>query len=464
MYMNISNINLLDLFLIISGIAIFGFFIYAGIISLLEKEKKAASNFILLGILTPLPFLITGFFEFHFQFVFSIILLSLILILLAIYFIPFKVSKEIIDAIPKGRIDERNTMFSRNELKKDSDNYKEYYSKNPAKLEVDESMKSNPGLLAPTSGNYDQIMFSSADSSFFTVEAFKSKVDGEISSNRNNYNPEEITKYIVNWAKKLGALDVGITVLKDYHKYSYRGRKGNYGNKVELNHKFAIAFTVEMDYEAIKSAPYAPVVMESAQQYLAAGAIGIQIAQFIRQLGFPARAHIDGNYEVVCPLVAKDAGLGEIGRMGLLMTPKYGPRVRIAVVTTDIPLVTDNRKFDPSVLDFCTNCKKCAINCPANAISFDDRKSNNGVVRWQINQESCFNFWTISGTDCGRCISVCPYSHPNNLLHNIIRFGIGNSAVFSRLALSLDDVIYGKKPVSKAPSGWMKVKKSTQTY
>ncbi|MFQ6103859.1 MAG: hypothetical protein ACE5OP_06150 [Candidatus Glassbacteria bacterium] len=52
----------------------------------------------------------------------------------------------------------------------------------------------------------------------------------------------------------------------------------------------------------------------------------------IRNLGYPARTHIDGNYRVVCPLVARDAGIGEIGRMGLLMTPRLGPRVRIAVV------------------------------------------------------------------------------------------------------------------------------------
>jgi len=60
-----------------------------------------------------------------------------------------------------------------------------------------------------------------------------------------------------------------------------------------------------MDYDALKTGPNAPAVMESAQQYLAAGAIGIQLAEFIRKLGHPARAHIDGNYEVVCPLVAK---------------------------------------------------------------------------------------------------------------------------------------------------------------
>ena len=449
--MNISNFSILDTVLIFSAIAIFVFFIYAAIISLIENEKKATLKFILFGIITPLPFLFTGFYEFSFQFETSLVLLSLFLVVILVYIIPVKVSKKIVDVFPMGRIDERNTMFSRNELKEDSKNYKEYYGYNPEKLVLDEKFRSNPGLLAEGTSNYDLAMFSSAHASFFTVEAFKSKVDGEISTNKINVVPEKITKYIKNWTLKLGAIDVGIAELKDYHKYSYRGRKGNYGNKVELKHKFAIAFIVEMDYDALKTGPHAPTAMESAQQYLAAGAIGIQLAEFIRQLGYPARAHIDGDYEVVCPLVAKDAGLGEIGRMGILITPKLGPRVRIAVITTDIPLMVDERDFDPTVINFCNNCKKCADICPSNAISFDDRKEIDGVNRWQINQESCFSFWTITGTDCGRCVSVCPYSHPDNLLHNIVRFGINNSAIFSRLALSLDDAVYGRKPVQKKP-------------
>lgn len=59
------------------------------------------------------------------------------------------------------------------------------------------------------------------------------------------------------------------------------------------------------------------------------------MSAFLNKPGFNSRAHIDGDYELICPLVARDAGLGEIGRMGLLMTPRLGPRVRIAVVTTE---------------------------------------------------------------------------------------------------------------------------------
>jgi reductive dehalogenase len=270
-----------------------------------------------------------------------------------------------------------------------------------------------------------------------------------VNPEKENIESAQLTGFLKYWAKKLGAKDVGITLLKDYHKYATIGRGDDYGKPVQLDHKYAIAITVEMDKDLIDTAPKAPVTLETSHIYLESGEVAVQIAVFLRKLGFESRAHIDGNYRVICPLVAKDAGLGNIGRMGLLMTPKEGPRVRIAVVTTDAPLKIDNREPDHSMTAFCRVCKKCAENCPSRAIPFDDEKVIDGVKRWQINQEKCFTYWCQVGTDCGKCIAVCPYSHPDNLFHNIVRFGTRHNPFFRLIAASLDDVFYGKKVKSK---------------
>jgi reductive dehalogenase len=206
-----------------------------------------------------------------------------------------------------------------------------------------------------------------------------------------------------------------------------------------------------MDYHMMRAAPAAPTVVESARQYYNAGKMAVELAGYIRSCGYPARAHIDANYHVVCPLVARDAGLGEIGRMGLLMTPDLGPRVRIAVVTTDMPLEPTPSKPDPSVIDFCRRCKKCAIVCPGRSIPFGMDKQIGGVKRWQIHSESCYTYWCQAGTDCGRCVIVCPFSHPDNWFHRLVRFGISNSFIFRRLAVPLDDLFYGRKPRPRDP-------------
>jgi reductive dehalogenase len=241
--------------------------------------------------------------------------------------------------------------------------------------------------------------------------------------------------------------------LQGSHIYSHIGRgSGTYGDPVALDHQFGIAFTVEMDYEMTGAAPYPPITMESGRQYVECARVAVQLAAAIRELGYPARAHIDGNYRVIAPLVARDAGLGEIGRMGLLMTPKLGPRVRVGVVTTDLPLIPDPYQPDLSTLDFCEICEKCAENCPSQSIPYGSREISNGVLRWTIDPESCYHYWTIVGTDCGRCMAVCPYSHPDNLIHNLVRWGIRKSANFRRAALAMDDFFYGRKPRSKSRS------------
>jgi len=214
---------------------------------------------------------------------------------------------------------------------------------------------------------------------------------------------------------------------------------------------------VEMDKAMLDRAPAGPAVMESAQQYLACGAIAVQLAELCRGLGWPARAHIDGNYRVVCPLVARDAGLGEIGRMGLVMTGTLGPRVRLAVVTTDLPLIPDRPQRDPATLDFCRICKKCAEVCPAQAISFDDPRPIAGAQRWQIDQEACYTYWCAIGTDCGRCVAVCPFSHPDSALHAVVRWGVRRNPWTRQLSLRMDDLFYGRRPSPLPPEPWQRV-------
>lgn len=442
--------------LIVFAVVIILFLLWAALISYQENEASAARKFLLWSFLLPVPYLLLAFYSFPFQFQLGLILLIGSISFPLALLIPDK--KTIYNqGIPSKKIDERNTMFSRNELVPGTKPFDEYYQENPDKKEADNLFRSKAGLLKPGSSQYNPFQFASADASFETIAALKDKVNGPVNTEQQLIEHEQISNYIKNWSKKLGALNCGITELKDYHLYSFGGRAERRNKAINNTHKNAIAFTVEMDKTMVDSAPSGSIVMESGQQYLESGKIALQVASFIRNLGYEARAHIDGNYELVCPLVARDAGLGEIGRMGLLMTPSLGPRVRISIVTTNLPLVIDKAKPNYSMIDFCKKCKKCADACPGRAISFNDREDIDGVKRWQINQEACFTLWCQAGTDCGRCISVCPYSHPDNALHNIVRYGLKKSGNFRSIALKMDNYFYGKKPTSKEIPDWMNI-------
>ena len=78
-----------------------------------------------------------------------------------------------------------------------------------------------------------------------------------------------------------------------------------------------------------------------------------------------------------------------------------------------------------------------------------------GVRRWQIDSEACFTLWNTLGTDCARCMAVCPYSHPDNWMHNLVRRGIGASGRFRSLAIKGDDVLYGRRPPVRPVPEWL---------
>ncbi|MFC1639414.1 4Fe-4S dicluster domain-containing protein [Gemmatimonadota bacterium] len=439
------------------GAVLFVVLLVAAAASARENEPVAAARLFAGALVLPALFVGAGFASATTGNTPALLLLSLSGAAIGLLLVPLGGNTKITDDLPSGRIDERDIMFSRAALEPGSIRFQEYYQDRPQNRAPDDNFRSKPGLLNEGATAYDPFHFSAADASFVTIEQLRPFVDGAPALNRTNPEPQAMTEFIKRWGQKLGAVSVGIAELRDYHLYSVVGRGDEYGQPVELGHKFGIALTVEMNKRTLDSAPLGPAVMESAQQYVASGVIAVQMATFIRKLGYTARAHIDGNYRVVCPLVARDAGLGEIGRMGLLMTPKLGPRVRLAVVTTDLPLVSNRRIFDSTTIDFCERCKKCATVCPSGAISSERRSLVDGVKRWQIDSEACFTLWCQLGTDCARCVKVCPYSHPDNMLHNLVRLGVRHSSLVRELAVRMDDLLYGRSPRPSDLLDWQKV-------
>jgi ferredoxin len=355
---------------------------------------------------------------------------------------------------PHKRVDERDIPFARERLEAGSPEFEAYYKIKP----IDDRFRSKPGLLSPEARFANPFQFSATEGSFWLTDGLREAVDGPVSEERHTLPVGEMTEFLKSLARFYGALDVGISELKPYHVYSHIGRgSGEYGDAISVDHSYAIAFTVEMDFHMVGSSPYPTTSMETGKQYVEAARIAVQLAAAIRYLGYSARAHIDGNYRVIAPLVARDAGLGEIGRMGLLMMPQQGPRVRIGVVTTDVELAVDHRQPDPSVIDFCSVCKKCAQNCPSKSIPQGERETIDGALRWKINADNCFLYWNVVGTDCAKCMAVCPYSHPDTFSHNLIRWANSKSGAFRRAAVWMDDFFYGVEPPPREAPEWTEV-------
>ena len=441
---------------VVLSIIILALGLYFSLTSVRENETRAARISFLSSVAACILLLIVAFMPAIIQTIVLFILGFIGVILLILFILP--VGKvELANEIPIMRIDERDIMFARARLQPGTPNYISYYESHPKNQAVDDKTRALPGLLSASASLANPLLFAATDGSFALTTALRESVDGEVADKKILLPVEQASDYIKSLTCYYGALNTGIAKMESYHFYSHIGRgSGIYGDEIVPNHRFGIAFTVEMDHAMVSTAPHAPGVMESAREYVESARVAVQLAAAIRLMGYEARAHIDGNYRVIAPLVARDAGLGEIGRMGLLMTPRLGPRVRLGVVTTNLPMQPDGRNPDPSVLDFCRICKKCAECCPSKSIPFDDRQETEGVLRWKINAESCFRYWNTIGTDCGRCMAVCPYSHPDNAVHNLVRYGIRNSGYFRRVAIRVDDLLYGKHPAPHKSPRWIR--------
>ncbi|MGI9373057.1 MAG: hypothetical protein ACR2OJ_11225, partial [Hyphomicrobiales bacterium] len=134
------------------------------------------------------------------------------------------------------------------------------------------------------------------------------------------------------------------------------------------------------------------------------------MAEFLRRKGVSARPQTNADSDVLqIPLILW-AGLGELSRIGeLVLNPFVGPRLKSVVMTTDLPLEVD-KPIDFGLQYFCSNCLKCARECPCDAIPFGDKVMFNGYEMWKPDVERCtrYRLTNQKGAACGRCMKTCP--------------------------------------------------------
>lgn len=259
-------------------------------------------------------------------------------------------------------------------------------------------------------------------------------------------------------ARFFGADVAGITYLDQAYVYSHRakadpGTGAKFGDPIDLPHKYAICLGFESDYEKfltnnsrISDAEYGLGNLHTIQPTFL-------IAAYIREMGYPARAHYYGRGEVNPIPLAVNAGLGELGRHGMLIHEDYGSRLHLAVVTTDLPMEVD-QPVDIGVEEVCKYCKKCARTCPSHSISFGDKEVHNGVERYRINVDSCYKYRLASRgqwSNCVMCVTSCCYNKPKAWWHTLAVRSIKWTPVPLRVLiikplLWIDDLFWGKRP------------------
>lgn len=184
----------------------------------------------------------------------------------------------------------------------------------------------------------------------------------------------------------------------------------------------AVSLAVGLEDSVINGIDNGPTVAyaEHYRQVNAAlDAIAAKAVQWLGSKGFgampvPASHIIDEERllgSVTHKAVARMAGIGWQGKSLLIVSPEFGPRIRLATVLTDMPL-----QHDQPLKQRCGRCSECSKACPASAIknvSTENRYENRDEALFF---ERCANktleFKALPGIGariCGVCVKVCPF-------------------------------------------------------
>ncbi len=280
-------------------------------------------------------------------------------------------------------------------------------------------------------------------------------------------SPDEAARAVKKVARFLGADLVGITELDPrwvFSHYAHRqmplegpvvisdefqeagiAEDGTFG--IPASMRWVISLALKHDLDVVRGGTTAVASAAVGKGYLDQAVVAYGLAEFLWALGY--RALPSGNDLAISGVFAVAAGLGELGRNGIVVTPEHGPNVRLAKVFTDLPMTIDKpRNF--GVREFCKSCRKCAEHCPSGAIPTGEMtkgkacmSNTSGVLKWSVDVEKCFKFWNENGVDCANCMAVCPYTKDSRYWQHAL--GVKLAPVLGSAFVALDDLLgYGQ--------------------
>ena len=209
-------------------------------------------------------------------------------------------------------------------------------------------------------------------------------------------SPDEWTDWVRDQARRIGMSTVGFAPYDERYTFAEHAHEAAGPN--------VIVCVLEQRWDSNETLP-GPVAEQTA---LSTNAEIIemtsQLAEAIVAAGFPARAHSTEGIAVVHHY-GIEAGLGQMGVNGQLLTPEAGSRCRLAMVTTRMPLVLGAPR-DFGIRRICDECQACIRRCPGSAIPVR-RTWHRGIEKSKLNLARCFPVVSqVHG--CSVCMKVCP--------------------------------------------------------
>lgn len=215
---------------------------------------------------------------------------------------------------------------------------------------------------------------------------------------KSTISPEDL-KTFGDHAKSLGIGVIGYTRLP--RRLIFKDRAVLYDNVIVL--------LKEMDKDRIAKAPSVDTFEMVMETYDSLSKTVNTLTGYLRESGYGAQGGYPLGGLTLFPPLAAAAGLGWNGRHGLLITPQFGPRQRIAAIYTSIKNLPFSKRNPHSwIMDFCDKCGQCIRTCPAKAIR-ERPVLHESARRTHIRRDKCLPFF-VNDQGCTICVKECSFT------------------------------------------------------
>jgi epoxyqueuosine reductase len=209
-------------------------------------------------------------------------------------------------------------------------------------------------------------------------------------------SPATLTAELKAEARRLGISAIGVAPYDP--RFTFAEKTGrNAGDRM-------IVCVLEQPWEPTQQLPCTATEKVALTTYAVLLERMTGLVSWLQQRGYRANAE---DYEGGSAFIhyGVQAGLGQLGLNGQLLTPQAGSRCRLAGITTDAPLVLDQPR-DYGIEGVCDQCRVCVRRCPVGAIPAI-RREFRGVTKAKLNTKRCLPI--VSQVDgCAICMKVCP--------------------------------------------------------
>ena len=222
-------------------------------------------------------------------------------------------------------------------------------------------------------------------------------VSGDIEPTGTPEPGKDLTEEIRLKAREFGFGEVGFT--RYDRKYTYISKK----RWVKYEH--AICLALEQNYWQTQTIPSMEAEYTHFGTYETEGALALELADYIRSLGYHAQIHSPNDNSAAYIPMFVAAGLGQLGANGQLLSPHFGSRARLMIITTDAP-VTYDKPVDYGLHRFCQICQVCVNRCPGRALE-KEKVWWRGAEKNKLVYERCRPVMARY-EGCAICMKVCP--------------------------------------------------------